>query len=134
MFRLRLEERLREVAVHPEVVWEYRRWEDARVIFRQKFGDEDESVFGVPFYVVHRADLLGTLSEAVPDDIVHLGHSCTTLTQNGGVVELGFEDGSSASADVVVGADGIRSTVRNIVVPPKPAHFSVFVATVASSQ
>ena len=124
LFRLGLEERLREVAVRPEVVWEYRRWEDARVLFQQKFGDEDESVFGAPYYVVHRADLLGLLSEAVSDDIVHFGRSCIGPTQNGGGVELSFEDGSRARTDIVVGADGIRSTVRDFGVSSKPARFS----------
>src|SRR5215204_2966769 len=40
--RFGLGERLREVAVCPEAVWEYRRWEDGRVLFQQRFGDENE--------------------------------------------------------------------------------------------
>jgi salicylate hydroxylase len=38
--------------------------------------------------------------------------------------ELTFEGGERARADVVIGADGIRSTVRGVIAPPAPARFS----------
>lgn len=122
--RFGLGERLREVAVQPEVVWEYRRWEDGRVLFQQTFGDEDEAVFGAPYYVVHRADLLNLLAEAVPGEDVHLGRRFIGLIQDGNGVEMSFEDGSRERADLVVGCDGIRSTVRNAVVESTPLRFS----------
>lgn len=75
--RFGLGERLREMAVRPEVVWEYRRWEDGRVLFQQTFGDEDEVIFGAPYYVVHRADLLNLLAEAVSDEVMHLSRRVT---------------------------------------------------------
>ena len=131
--RLGLGERLREVAVRPEVVWEYRRREDGRVLFQQRFGNEHRSVFGAPYYVVHRADLLHVLREAVPDAAVHLGRRCVGVAQDGGV-ELAFEDGSRARSDVLVGADGIRSTVRDTVLPPSPPASPAFAATAVSSR
>ena len=49
---------------------------------------------------------------AASHDIIHLGKRCTTAESRNGVAGLGFADGSSAEADVVVGCDGIRSAVR----------------------
>ncbi len=55
------------------------------------------------------------------------------LPQDGGV-ELAFEDGSRAQSDVLVGADGIRSTFRDTVVPPSPPASPVSAATAVSSR
>jgi len=48
---------------------------------------------------------------AVPQ---RLGVSVTSLTQDGGRVFVGFSDGSAGEYDLVVGADGISSTVRGL--------------------
>jgi salicylate hydroxylase len=122
--RLGLAEPLREVAVRLEVGWEFRRWEDGRVLFSQKLGDECERMYGEATYVVHRADLLDLLHRAVPNDMVNLGRRCVGVTQREDEVELAFEDGSVDRADVLVGADGIQSTVRNAIVTPQPYAFS----------
>jgi salicylate hydroxylase/6-hydroxynicotinate 3-monooxygenase len=82
-----------------------------------------ESLYGAPYLCMHRADLHGALAGAVPADIVHLGKKVAGLDQKGGVVTLSFEDGSTASANAVIGADGVHSTVRDIVVgPDEPIH------------
>jgi salicylate hydroxylase len=122
--RLGLAESLREVAVRLEVGWEFRRWEDGRVLFSQKLGDECERLYGEATFVVHRADLLDLLRRAVPNDMVNLGRRCVGVTQREDEVELAFEDGSIARSDVLVGADGIQSTVRNAIVAPQPYAFS----------
>jgi salicylate hydroxylase len=122
--RLGLAERLCEVAVRLEVGWEFRRWEDGRVLFSQELGDECERLYGEPYYTVHRAHLLDMLREAVPDGTVRLGHRCVDVTQHGDEVELIFEGGSSEHADAVIGADGIHSAVHDAILPPQPATFS----------
>ena len=122
--RLGLAERLGEVGVRLEVGWEFRRWEDGRVLFSQKLGDECERMFGEPYYTVHRAHLLDMLREAVPDGTVRLGQRCVDVTQHGDEVELVFENGSSERTGAVVGADGIHSAVHGAILPPHPATFS----------
>ena len=82
-----------------------------------------ESLYGAPYLCMHRADLHDALASAVPSEIVHLDKKLTGLDQKGGQVTLHFTDGSSATADAVVGADGVHSTVRDIVVgPDEPIH------------
>jgi salicylate hydroxylase len=63
-------------------------------------------------YNVHRADFLNVLFNALPKGTVALGHRCIQLKQDGGPVRLSFANGASAEADVVIGADGIRSVVQ----------------------
>ena len=72
-----------------------------------------EAKFGAPYYGVHRADLQRVLGSAFGGQHLHLGCKLANLTEDADEVHLEFADGRSASADIVVGADGIRSTVRN---------------------
>ncbi len=65
---------------------------------------------------VNRQTLREILAARLADRI-HFGRELTGYREHGGVVELQFADGQSASADVLVGADGVRSAVRE----PVPA-------------
>jgi 2-polyprenyl-6-methoxyphenol hydroxylase-like FAD-dependent oxidoreductase len=83
-----------------------------------------ESLFGAPYLCMHRADLHDALASIVPADCVHMGRKLVGLDQAGdGQVTLAFEDGSRAVADAVVGADGVHSLVRDLIVgPDMPIH------------
>ena len=82
-----------------------------------------ESLYGAPYLCMHRGDLHDALCSAVPHEIVHLGKKLVGLEQAGGQVTLRFEDDTSAKADAVVGADGVHSVVRDIIVgPDAPIH------------
>lgn len=71
--------------------------------------DALEARFGAPLVGFHRADLHEGLIAALGAERVRTGMRLAGL--DGG--ELRFEDGSSARADLVVGADGLNSTVRS---------------------
>ncbi len=120
--RLGLYERLAEVGVPLETGWQFRRWQDGRVLFEQPLGKECERLYGEATWVLHRAHLLDMLRSKVPDEAVRLGMRCTGAEQDGDGVTLGFADGSRAGADVVVAADGVHSTLRDHVTPSPPAH------------
>jgi salicylate hydroxylase/6-hydroxynicotinate 3-monooxygenase len=82
-----------------------------------------ESLFGAPYLCMHRSNLHEALTSIVPSDIIHLGKKLVGLDQAPGGVMLTFEDGSNALADAVVGADGVHSLVRDVVVgPDMPQH------------
>src|SRR5215510_7742929 len=74
-----------------------------------------ESLYNAPYLCMHRADLHDALASAVPEAIVHLGKKLIGLDQANRRVTLHFEDGSSVTADAVVGADGVHSVGREIV-------------------
>lgn len=82
-----------------------------------------EGLYGAPYLCMHRADLHDALASAVPAESIHLNRKLVGLEQAGGTVTLRFEDGNQASADAVVGADGVHSIVRDIIVgPDAPIH------------
>jgi salicylate hydroxylase/6-hydroxynicotinate 3-monooxygenase len=82
-----------------------------------------ESLYGAPYLCMHRADLHDALASAVPAEIVHLGKKLAGLDHAGARVTLRFADGSHATADAVVGADGVHSVVRDLIVgPDAPVH------------
>jgi salicylate hydroxylase len=68
--------------------------------------------FGAPYYVFHRADLLGALAGALGTARLHLEHRCTGLDEGPSGLTVEFANGARHRADVVVGADGIHSQVR----------------------
>ena len=72
-----------------------------------------EARHGAPYRHLHRADLHGLLVRALLDAApgsIRLGQRLVAVTPEGG---LRFADGSTAEADVVIGADGVRSAVRD---------------------
>jgi salicylate hydroxylase len=77
---------------------------------------------------IHRADLLALLAEELPSGTVRTGHRCTDFSQDAGAATVGFGDGTSVTADVVIGADGIHSVLQGFVVDPAEPVFSGVVA------
>ena len=74
----------------------------------------------IEIYGVHRADLLQFLVEALPPEVIHVDHRCTGFAQDDDHAVLEFANGEHVTADVVVGADGIHSTLQQYVTPPSP--------------
>jgi salicylate hydroxylase len=127
LHRLGLEEPLRRFGVRPRASV-VRRWNDGHEISRQPLADACERNFGAPYYHFHRAELLDLLSAAVPRGVVQLDHRCVGLTQHGDRVEVRFHNGATADGDIVVGADGIHSAVRQAILGPEAPRFSGHVA------
>ena len=114
-----IEDRLREVAFQPYS--HLNREGDTGKVTRELPMPED--LFGAPYLCMHRADLHDALLSAVPADIIHLDKKLVGLDQGAERVTLRFADGTRAHADAVVGADGIHSVVRDIIVgPDMPIH------------
>ncbi|KKY15775.1 putative mannitol 1-phosphate dehydrogenase [Phaeomoniella chlamydospora] len=65
--------------------------------------------------IIHRADLHNVLSSEIPRERIHVSHKCIRVTDLGDHVELAFSDGTTATAAAVVGADGIHSRIRPII-------------------
>jgi salicylate hydroxylase len=77
---------------------------------------------------IHRADLLALLAARLPSGTVRTGHRCTGFGQDADAATVSFGDGTSATADVVIGADGIHSVLQGFVVEPAEPVFSGVVA------
>jgi salicylate hydroxylase len=85
--------------------------QDGTLISRDAMAEDEiyPRSFGAPYYGVHRVPLLNLLARDVAPTRIHLGHRVVAADAEGA---LRFADGSSACADVVVGADGVHSAVR----------------------
>jgi FAD-dependent urate hydroxylase len=68
--------------------------------------------FGLPTTVFHRAELLEALLDAARRIPIHLGYQCRDFEQTGDRVTVQFTNGAQASGDALVGADGLRSVIR----------------------
>jgi salicylate hydroxylase len=77
---------------------------------------------------IHRADLLALLAGQLGPGTVRTGHQCTAFSQDDGSATVGFADGTTATADVVIGADGIHSVLQGFVGTPAEPVFSGVVA------
>ncbi|HET9606882.1 MAG TPA: FAD-dependent monooxygenase [Nitrospira sp.] len=110
-------------AVPIETGWEFRRWQDGSVLSSEEMSRSEE-LYGESSYFIHRADLLETVRGAVPVGLVHLGARCTGIDLRPDGAILHFAGGSNSLADVVIGADGVHSTIRGAVVTPGPAAYS----------
>lgn len=119
LHRLGMESQLAQFAVEP-VAQEMRRWEDNQVIGRTTLGARCRQVFGAPYYTVHRADLHSGLRALLPDSDIKLGKQCVRILEQPDGVRLQLADGSTLTADVVVGADGIHSVIREALVADAP--------------
>jgi salicylate hydroxylase len=71
---------------------------------------------------VHRARFLDELAKLIPDEIAHFGKRLLSFkTEASGMLALGFEDGTTVEADALVGADGVRSRVRQLLLGKESA-------------
>ncbi len=99
---------------------------------RIRLGKPFEERFGAPYRVCHRADLLaGLLATAKASACVSLAtaHRVTRIDTTGNEVTLGFASGQTEAGDAAIGADGIRSTLRQAVcgdVVPSPSGHAIY--------
>jgi len=79
-----------------------------------EFNDRHKAAarYGAPYYTFHRADLLDALASGLDHSATHLGHRLTGLEERSDRVVLAFDHGTKVEAEYVIGADGIRSVIR----------------------
>ena len=113
LLQLGLGQALAEVCVLPEATL-IRKWRSGKLISRTPLGDTARVRYGAPYYHAHRGDLLKVLAEAAlaePNIDVQLGVRVEGLRQHSNGVELEV-NGLKHRCDLLVGADGIHSKVR----------------------
>lgn len=90
-----------------------RSYRSGRIIARPRRAGDIAERYGATFLTMHRADLLNMLVAALPDTLFHTDAECVSVEQrDNGAVAI-FADGKSVEADVIIGADGIHSVVRD---------------------
>lgn len=137
--RLGLDDDLPAFAVRLDAAWQFRRWQDGRVLSVQPMGEACRRLYGVDCFVAHRADLLAMLQRALPAGVLQLGRRCRAAVLDGVLPRLQF-DGGEVDADVIVGADGIHSQLAALVAagqalpPPRFSGLCAFRCLVPAEQ
>jgi len=115
--RLGALERVRELSSAPRAVLALR-GSDSATLMRLPLHDAERR-WGAEYLVIHRADLQTALIEAVrgePGIELSLGAAVTGFATDGDMISVGLQRALSTAhdeADLLIGADGLRSQVRN---------------------
>ena len=120
---LGLEAALRHLAAEP-VNSVSLAWDDAHLRYREPMKGPYAARYGAPYLMVHRADLHRLLCGLVAAEHVRLGAQCTGVSSADGGAMAKFADGTQIEADVIVGADGINSAVRESLFGVAPVRFT----------
>lgn len=94
---------------------EFRLWNTGRAIPFFDLGASAIEKYGFPYLTVYRPDLLNTLVEgarAIKPDVFHLGKTVSGFEQDDKGVTLKLSDGTTATGDVLIGADGVKTAIR----------------------
>ena len=120
--RLGIESALVEAGIKSQI-YISRAWDSGETMYQIVFDAESERRFGGPYVHIHRGDLHTVLERAVTAGTIAFNHRLVDLQESCGAIRLIFENGATAEADIVVGADGIRSKVREFLLGPEPPRF-----------
>lgn len=123
LYRLGLGEALQVIGVVPHSM-DTRDWRTGALLGRVPLAEAAVARWGAPFYHLHRADLHNALRIALGDAHISLGARCVAVEEQPASVGIRFGDGRDATGELLVGADGIHSVVREYVAGPDRAIWS----------
>ena len=127
MRRLGIENALSDIGLHPDA-FVSRQWDTGEILFELPFDVQAEARYGAQYINVHRADLHRVLDSSLTHGTVAFGKKLVGLDDSGSAVRLAFEDGSTAEADLVIGADGVNSKVREAMLGRSPPRYTGHIA------
>ncbi|MGI9277988.1 MAG: FAD-dependent monooxygenase [Endozoicomonas sp.] len=108
-----LDEALCKVGNHPDY-WLNRDGESGEYHSRIRLGEYAIKEYGAPYITIHRGDMHAIQIESLDQSRLYFGKALTAIDDSGDDVLMTFADGSTARADIVIGADGINSRIREI--------------------
>ena len=88
-------------------------------------GESSVERFGAPYWMVHRGDFHKVLLDAVraaSPDAIRAGDGCVGFDQAGAAVTLHLASGAHATGDLLIGADGVHSRIRQQMFGPGSGH------------
>ena len=123
LWRWGLGAHLDEIAVKPEAI-AFRRYDTGERVGFTKWGEVTEKDYGAPYYHIHRADFHKLLYDLVASHVTILLGSPVIGCDPGPVSpSVTLKSGKVMSADLIVGADGIKGVIQQVVSgKPNPAE------------
>ena len=123
---LGIEEKLLTMSSRPDF-WFSRDGESGEYMSRIPLGDFAVKEYGAPYVTVHRGDLHALQISALAPGSLHFDKRLTEIEDDGNGVDLTFADGTRVRADIVIGADGINSRIREALLGFEKPHYSGWV-------
>jgi 6-hydroxynicotinate 3-monooxygenase len=127
MRKMGIEDALEKIGARVEV-WYSRDWKTGEKIATIPMGDYARSRYGADYLTVHRGDFHALMTDAVQPGILEFGKKLVKVEDRGNVVDLTFADGAVSHADIVIGADGVNSRIRETLLGPEPPKYTGYVA------
>ncbi|NEJ69601.1 NAD(P)-binding protein [Rhizobium phaseoli] len=121
--RIGIEKKLEQIGSHPDF-WLSRDGMTGDYLSRIPLGDYGRKEYGASYITIHRGDMHAVQIDALPQDKVHFGHRLIGIEERETDVLLTFENGRRVAAGLVVGADGINSMIRDMLLGPEKPRFS----------
>lgn len=112
-----------ENGVQPEA-WVSKQWDTGAPLFNFPLKGFSEENYGAPYLTVHRGDLQDYLVKAMKPGTLKLGKKLARMEEAEREVRMFFEDGTEATADIVIGADGVYSKVREYMFGIDPPRYT----------
>jgi 6-hydroxynicotinate 3-monooxygenase len=100
-----------------------RAWDTGETMYKIEFDAASEARFGGPYLNIHRGDLHSVLEKGVAPGSIAFNHRLIALEETSDAIRLVFENGVKVDADVVIGADGVNSKVREYLLGTEPPRF-----------
>jgi salicylate hydroxylase len=123
---LGLGEAIARVSVRPGA-YVFRLHDTGEVIGQFPLAQQHEAMHGAPYHQLHRGDLHNLLVARVRSlkaDAIRLSSRVAGFEESEDQVQLRFSDGSRARADILIGADGVKSAVRAQITGTSPASYT----------
>jgi 2-polyprenyl-6-methoxyphenol hydroxylase-like FAD-dependent oxidoreductase len=140
MRRIGCEDALNKMGSHPDY-WYSRDGKTSEIMSQIPLGDFAVKNYGASYLTVHRGDFHALLTQASSPGVVRFGKKLNSVEDTGNEVRMTFADGSVETADIVIGADGVNSKIRDHLLgaePPKytgwVAHRAVFPASLLNNK
>ncbi len=130
LYALGLEDALEEIAWQPDGK-EIRLWNTGQTWLLFDLGTESIERYGFPYYMYHRADLHSILVDAIRElkpNAIHLRAAATGIEQDDGSVILTLSDDRTIKGNALIGADGVHSTLQNLLHGADTPKFTGLVA------
>lgn len=121
-----VDKKMFEIGLAPKS-WLSREWDTGRVLYEPSM-KEWEQKYGIPHLIMHRGDMQAVLTSALKPELLKFGKRLVDLGNRGDSLEMIFADGTREEADVVIGADGVNSQVREVLLGQEPPTYTGFVA------
>ncbi|WP_339474003.1 FAD-dependent monooxygenase [Pseudomonas sp. RL_5y_Pfl2_69] len=125
--RMGIEQKLSDMGSHPDF-WFSRDGASGDYLSRIPLGDFARKEYGAAYITVHRGDLHALQMSTIAPGTTHFNKCLTRLEETDNLVRLHFSDGTSTEADIVIGADGINSKIREELLGAEKPLYSGWVA------